>query len=149
VFALAAQNGPGFDLVQLATGALRIGINQWPDGSGGGGPFSSVGKITADPQAGDANWVFFAVSYDSGLASGQIKYYFGNASVAAQLDVTATYSRGPVASSRKLTLGNFSSVDTGARNALGPGSSRVFRGLIDCSNSSSKPQSAQTVSTAS
>src|SRR5687768_6545214 len=33
-FALASPNGPGFDLVQTA-GALRIGINQWPDGSGG------------------------------------------------------------------------------------------------------------------
>ncbi len=130
-FALAAQNGPGFDIVQLATGALRIGINQWPDGSGGGGPFSTTGKITADPAAGPNNWVFFAVTYDSSAGGGQVKYYFGKPSQAASLDVTGTYARGAVASSGRLTLGNFSSVDTGARNATGPGNSRVFRGLMD------------------
>ena len=75
-FALASPDGTGFDLVQTGS-ALRIGINQWPDGGGGGGPLSSSGKITADGTAGLANWVFFAVSYDSSLASGQVKYYFG------------------------------------------------------------------------
>ena len=37
-FALASPDGPGFDLVQVGNGALRIGINQWPDGANGGGP---------------------------------------------------------------------------------------------------------------
>ena len=32
MFALETENGPGFDLVSLSSGALRIGINQWPDG---------------------------------------------------------------------------------------------------------------------
>lgn len=100
--------------------------------AGGGGPFSSGGKITADPQAGAANWVFFAVSYDSSVNGGEVRYYFGTPDQAAQLDVAAAYARGPIVTSGKLTVGNFSTVDTGARTALGPnGPSRVFRGLID------------------
>ena len=130
-FALAAQNGPGFDVVQLGSGALRIGINQWPD-DGGGGPLSSAGRITADPLAGPGNWVFFAVTYDSSVNGGEIAYYFGKPDQAAQLDVVAPYARGPIVTSGPLTLGNFSTVDTGARTGLGPdGPSRVFRGLMD------------------
>jgi hypothetical protein len=128
-FALASPDGPGFDLVQTSS-ALRIGINQWPDGGGGGGPLSSSGKITADAAAGSANWVFFAVSYDSALASGQVKYYFGKPTQLAALDVTANYNRGAVNSSGRLTLGNFGSV-VGSRTDTGPTGSRVFRGLID------------------
>jgi hypothetical protein len=131
-FALATGNGPGFDLVQLASGALRIGVNQWPDDAGGGGPLSTAGKITADLAAGPANWVFFAVTYDSSANGGEIQYYFGKPDEAAVRDVALPYTRGPIVTSGRLTAGNFSSVDTGARNGLGPnGQSRVFRGLID------------------
>ena len=131
-FALASGNGPGFDLVQLASGALRIGVNQWPDGAGGGGPMSTAGKITADSGAGAANWVFFAVTYDSSVNGGEIRYYFGKPDEAATLDVALPYSRGPIVTSGRLTAGNFSTVDTPARTGLGPnGQSRVFRGLID------------------
>jgi len=129
-FALASPDGPGFDLVQTG-GALRIGINQWPDGSGGGRPASSAGVITADPNTGANNWVFFAVTYDSALASGQLKYYFGKPAQAAALSTTHTYARGPINSSGRLTVGNFGGV-IAARNEVGPsGGSRVFRGLID------------------
>ncbi|HMJ89366.1 MAG TPA: LamG-like jellyroll fold domain-containing protein, partial [Candidatus Acidoferrum sp.] len=131
-FALASGNGPGFDIVQLNNGALRIGVNQWPDGDGGGGPFSSAGKITADLQAGAANWVFFAVTYDPAAIGGEINYYFGKPDQEAALDVAAPYARGPVLTSGTLSLGNFSTVDVGARTSLGPdGPSRVFRGLMD------------------
>jgi hypothetical protein len=131
-FALASGNGPGFDLVQLSSGALRIGVNQWPDAAGGGGPMSTAGKITADPAAGAGNWVFFAVTYDSAVAGGEIRYYFGKPDQAAELDLALPYNRGPIVTSGRLTAGNFSVVDTPARTALGPnGPSRVFRGLMD------------------
>jgi len=132
-FALSAMNGPGFDIVQLASGALRIGVNEWPDnGVTGGGPLSTTGKITADAQAGPANWVFFAVTYDSSVSGGEVCYYFGKPDQPAQFDLAAAYPRGPIVTSGQLTVGNFSTVDTGARTGLGPdGPSRVFRGLID------------------
>jgi hypothetical protein len=129
-FALAAPNGPGFDLVQLASGALRIGINQWPDGANGGGPQSSDGMIPEDPAAGVDNWVFFAVTYDSAAEFGHVSYYFGSGSQPATLDYQADYDRGPIVTSGPLTVGNFGSV-VAARTALGPSGSRVFRGLID------------------
>jgi hypothetical protein len=129
-FALASPGGPGFDLVQLANGALRLGVNQWPD-AGAGGPLSSEGKITADPDTGAANWVFFAVTYDSTLESGNATYYFGGPDQAAEADLTSDYLRGALQQSGALTIGNFSSV-AGARNETGPGGgSRCFRGLID------------------
>jgi len=130
VFALASRDGSGLDLVQTATGALRIGINQYPDGSGGGGPYSSAGKISADPQAGTNNWVFFGVTYDPSFNAGQVKFYFGKPNQLALLDVARDYQRGVVATSGKLACGNFNAV-TGARNDTGPSGSRVFRGLID------------------
>jgi hypothetical protein len=130
-FALASPNGPGFDLVQLATGALRLGVNQWPDGADGGGPRSSDGWITEDPAAGPGNWVFFAVTYDPALPSGNVKYYFGSPTQEAVLDIEADYNRGEILTSGPLTVGNFSSL-VAARNESGPnGGSRVFRGLMD------------------
>lgn len=129
-FALETPGGAGVDLVQLANGSLRIGINEWPD-SNPGGPASTVGKITADPEAGAANWVFFAVTYDSTLESGNLSYYFGTPNQQAQLDYAADYSRGIVARTGPLTLGNFSTI-AGARTETGPsGGSRCFRGLMD------------------
>jgi hypothetical protein len=136
MFALETPDGPGFDLVSLGSGALRIGINQWPDGGGGGGPLSSSGKITADPELGSANWIFFAVAYDPSLESGHLKYYFGRGDTLAALDTTHDYrggidNGGIIEYTGELTLGNFGVV-VGARSDLGPnGMSRVFRGLID------------------
>ena len=129
-FALETPGGAGVDLVQLANGSLRIGINEWPDATPGG-PASTVGKITADPDAGAANWVFFAVTYDSTLEFGNVSYYFGTPSQEAQLDYAADYSRGLVARTGPLTIGNFSTI-VGARTDTGPdGGSRCFRGLMD------------------
>jgi hypothetical protein len=129
-FSLETPGGAGFDLVQLGDGALRIGINEWPD-SNPGGPASSTGKITADSEAGAANWVFFAVTYDSSLASGNLSYYFGTPGQQAQLDSASDYSRGLITHGGPLTMGNFSTV-VGARTDSGPGGgSRCFRGLMD------------------
>ncbi|MCW5557594.1 MAG: hypothetical protein KIT22_07165 [Verrucomicrobiae bacterium] len=129
-FALASPNGPGFDLVQLADGGMRLGVNQWPD-AGVGGPLSSAGRINADSDTGPANWVFFAVTYDSTVEFGQVTYYFGTPDQAAGADTVADYDRGAIEQSGALTIGNFGSV-VGARNEVGPnGGSRVFRGLLD------------------
>jgi hypothetical protein len=128
-FALVAPNGNGFDLVHLASGALQLGVNQWPDGSPA---VSSAGKITADPNTGPANWVFFAVTYDGTLPSGQVSFYFGNADTLAALDVTRDYNRGVLPATGPLTVGNFGTV-VAARTATGPtlSGSRCFRGLMD------------------
>jgi hypothetical protein len=134
-FALDGPNGNGFDLVQLANGSLRIGINQWPDGANGGGPSSSAGVLRADPQAGPTNWVFFAVTYNSTLPSGNLKYYFGNPQALANLDSTHNYTglfiglNGELVATGPLTLGNFG-WSVSARPDPGP-NSRGFRGLID------------------
>ncbi len=128
-FALASPGGPGLDLVQLGNGSLRLGVNGWPDGSIPG-PASSEGVITADPETGAGNWVYFAVTYDSALEADNVTYYFGSPTTAAEADLTATYLQGPIATSGTLTIGNFGAI-VGARTATGPTSSRVFRGLID------------------
>jgi hypothetical protein len=127
-FALAAANGPGFDLVQMNDGSLQLGVNQWPDNTPAR---SSAGYITEDPEAGAANWVFFAVTYDGTAEFGNVQYFFGTPTQAAQLDGAALdYNRGPIVQSGALTIGNFGSA-IGARNETGPGASRVFRGLMD------------------
>jgi hypothetical protein len=128
-FALATGNGPGFDLAQLGDGSMRLGVNQWPDGADGGGPISSLGLITADPDAGAANWVFVAVTYDGTATDQNAAFYRGTANQAATLDLVASYNRGPIVTSGRLTLGNFGTV-VGARTQTGS-NSRVFRGLMD------------------
>jgi hypothetical protein len=132
-FALDAPNGRGFDLVHLADGSLRLGVNQWPDGAEGGGPISSIGKITVDANTGPDNWVFFAVTYDSTLADGQAKFFFGGPEFPAELDLILNYNRGPLVVTGPLTLGNFGATAGAARTATGPAGagSRVFRGLMD------------------
>lgn len=126
LFGLEIPNGPGFDLVQLADGSLQLGVNQWPDGSPAR---SSAGMVTADPDLGVGNWVFFAVSYDHTLASDHVQFYFGKGDTLVAPDVSRTYARGPVEYTGELTLGNFGIV-VGARSETGD-LSRVFRGLID------------------
>lgn len=129
-FALATPGGPGFDLVQLANGSLRLGVNAWPDAAGDGGPMSSPGMVTVDPATENDNWVFFAVTYDSDAEGEEVKYYFGKPNEEVELDVVASYPHGPITTSGPLTVGNFGSI-VAARTATGQTSSRVFRGLID------------------
>jgi hypothetical protein len=136
-FALAAANGPGFDLVHLADGSLQLGVNQWPDGADGGGPISSPGLVTADPDAGAANWIFVAVTYDGTATEQNAAFYRGTANQAAALDLVSSYNRGPIVTSGPLTLGNFGPVGvwrnhTGENGSVaGEQGSRVFRGLMD------------------
>ena len=122
----SAWGSGGFDLVYNGDGSLQFAINTFADD---GGVKSSLGKITADPTAGAANWVFFAVSFDPGLANNNLNFYFGNATNLATLDSQATYKSGnSVYTPGMLTVGN-----------VGPGTwfwndtsnSRAMRGAID------------------
>src|SRR5690606_33715224 len=94
VFALDSPNGAGIDLVHLANGSLRIGINQWPDGANGGGPSSTPGRLTASADNAPENWVFFAVTYDALAESQNLKYYFGSPERLAGFDSAHTYLGG-------------------------------------------------------
>ncbi len=126
-FALETPGGLGFDVMQKASGTLGFNVNQYNDG----GPVSTS-QITQDSNAGVSNWVFFAVTYNPGLPSGQVKFYFGRPNKLAGLDVARTYFGGPtnqIEFTGKLTVGNFNSVEP-AYSTTGTGS-RTYRGLID------------------
>ena len=127
---LTSGGSQGFELVHLNDGSLQLGVNQFPNGT----PTSATGKITSDPAGGNANWVFFAVTYDSTLAIDPVKFYFGkpDALVTFSSAITYTTNRGVIDPSGPLTLGNFGTV-VAARTATGTGSTgtRVFRGLMD------------------
>jgi hypothetical protein len=132
-FALEAPDGAGFDLVKRAQGELALGINQWADAA----PGSSPGMVTVSSSLSPNNWVFFAVTWDYALSSGQLKYYFGRPDKLAALDVARDYTGNTVTTNPPgylkytglLTIGNFGEVEP-ARDSKG-GTSRIFRGLID------------------
>ena len=94
----------GFDLVCLPDGRLRLSVNEWPDFVKND---STPGKVVA------GKWVFFAVTYDSARASGNVCWYFsppmevpGPAEV--EPDIRRSYASGPVgADVGALTVGNF------------------------------------------
>ncbi|HEX5223070.1 MAG TPA: LamG-like jellyroll fold domain-containing protein [Verrucomicrobiae bacterium] len=127
-FALETPNGLGFDLMQQTAGALGFNVNHYT----AAGPLSSFQMITENSGAAASNWVFFAVTYNPALSSGQVKFYFGRPDKLAGLDVARTYTGGPtneIEFTGFLTIGNFSSVE-GQYLATGTGS-RTYRGLID------------------
>jgi hypothetical protein len=117
------HGGNGVDVVYKGDGSVQVGINQWPDSSPAR---SSAAKITTDANAGMDNWRFFAVTYDSTLPVGHIKFYFGSSGSLAALDVARNYARGAVgANISRLCVGHFNvATRSGAQN-------RMFRGLID------------------
>jgi PKD repeat protein len=109
-------NRAGFDLVHLADGRLRLAINEWPDGVRND---SSPGKLPI------GKWTFFAVTYDSAKQEDNVRWYFGDADTAAELDKTTSYSRGPTGrSSGPLTIGNYN------ETIHGHGQDRQFRGSL-------------------
>jgi hypothetical protein len=114
--------GHGIDLVYRNDGSLDLGVNAFPNSAAR----SSANRIPTSATAAVANWRFFAVTYDSTLASGQVRFFFGTAAVDAALDVTRTYAAGSVgANVGALTVGH---VNVPARaGAL----DRMFRGVID------------------
>jgi hypothetical protein len=130
-YCLNSQNH-GFDLV-VATNAfeanafLKLGVNEWPDNT----PAISSSSITIDPTEADANWVFFAVTYDGALTSQNISFYFGSGSQAATLNWTTDYNKGPIQDSGILGIGNANKNIWFAGGQGTMGDVRSFRGLID------------------
>lgn len=127
-FALEAPNGLGFDLMQQTAGSLGFNVNQYNTA----GPVSSLGMITENTNAAPTNWVFFAVTYDPALTSGQVKFYFGRPNKLATFDIARTYSGGitnQIEFTGALTVGNFSSVEP--QYAPSGTGSRTYRGLVD------------------
>ena len=117
------MGGDGVDVVYKSDGSVMIGIDQWPDSSPAR---SSAGKITTDPNAAANNWWFFAETYDSALANGNVKFYFGTSGSPAALDVARDYLRGAVGTNiSRFCIGHF---NISCRNT---GQNRMFRGLIN------------------
>lgn len=124
VVGVGVEVGVGVDLVYRSDGSLQLGVNQWPDYSAAR---STAGKITTDSAAGSGNWKFFAVTYDSTLSTGQVKYYFGTPAADPVLDSTINYGQGIVGTNigPNMTVGHFNTASrSGAQD-------RMFRGLID------------------
>lgn len=125
----------GFDLVVVADGRLRAGINTAPDYPDNTGPYSATSAIPISAEVPAANWTFFAFTYNDptdGTGDGQVGYYFGNGSTPAALDSVGmqTYDRGAIVNAGDLlVVGNFTP-PVAARTATGA-SSRVLRGLLD------------------
>jgi hypothetical protein len=121
----------GVELVHRANGSLQIGINQWADQ----GPQSKPSQITPfDEKATDQakaireNWKFFAVTYDSGAASGHVKFYFANTPyVDPKLVDSLDGDRGPVGMriAPTLSIGNTNPTS----RTMAP--DRAFKGFID------------------
>lgn len=102
----------GVELVYRTDGSLQLGIGQWADAS----PARSKPAIipAVDPKAKDENaeiwmkWRFFAVTYDSGLASSHVKFYSASQNEDVMLVNAVDYDRGPSGTkiSSHLTIGN-------------------------------------------
>ncbi len=124
-----APGRDGVELVWRSDGALQLGVNQPADQSTAR---SAAGRIPpaaakASPDAMNANWRFFAVTYDSTAASGHAKFYFAAGGEDARLDLERDCGRGPAGAriSPCLSVGN---LGPAARPAAWD---RMFRGLID------------------
>ncbi len=121
------EGGPtaadGVDLVYKSDGSLMLGIDSFVDTSTAR---SNAGQIPTSPTAAAGNWRFFAVTYDSTIATGQVKWFFGSPTAAASLSDADTYSAGAVNTNiQRLAVGHFNS---GVRSA---NLDRMFKGLID------------------
>jgi PKD repeat protein len=109
-------NHSGFDLVHLQDGRLRLAVNEWPD---------RIRNDSSPRKFRVGRWTFFTVTYDSTKAQNNVRWYFGDADTAAQLDRTTTYNRGQTGKgSGILTVGNYN--ETIQRH----GKDRQFRGRL-------------------
>ena len=117
------NGGDGVDLVYQSNGSLRIGIDQWPDFSPAA---SSPNKVTTNASGANSNWVFFAVTFTR--ETNEVKFYFGNNTTDATLDVTKSYPRSatPGTNIGKLAIGAFNDATRNSNTW-----DRMFRGMID------------------
>jgi len=75
----------------------------------------------------NAKWRFFAITYDSGLAAGHVKFYIGTANKDLTLINACDYNRGPSGSkiSPVLSVGNVPPMI----RPMAP--ERTYRGILD------------------
>jgi len=113
----------GIDLVVTRDGRLKIGVNEWPDGTQA---TSEPSLIPVGGKAGKDNWRFIAVAYDSTAPKDHVRIYVGTPTDDIRLHKAVSYDRGPVGKGvGALTVGHFNPSVRGGNN------DRMFRGLID------------------
>jgi hypothetical protein len=121
----------GVELVYRTDGSLQLGIGQWADASPARSKPEQIpvfdSKVKDAYAEYYAKWRFFAVTYDSSIASNHAKFYIGTRAADAKLVNAADYNRGPSGSkiSPQLTIGNV----TPQIRPMAP--ERSFRGLLD------------------
>jgi hypothetical protein len=118
----------GVELVYRGDGGLQLGINEGAVNSAArsaGGHFPVLDEKVVD--ATDRNWHFFAVTYDSSLPAGQVKFYFGSVGKEATLGNALDYPRGTAGTKAPpvLSVGHVPP----AQRAAAPDA--TFRGLMD------------------
>jgi len=121
----------GVELVYRTDGSLQLGIGQWADASPARSKPEQIpvfdSKATNVYTEQYQKWRFFAVTYDSGVASNHVKFYIGTRAADAKLVNAVDYNRGPSGAkiSPQLTIGNV----TPMIRPRAP--ERSFRGLLD------------------
>ncbi len=119
----------GVELVHRSDGSLQLGVNQWADASSARSQAAQIPVLEekANAAAIDKNWRFFAVTYDSGLAAGHVKFYVGTKDADAKAAGVADCNRGPVGGkiAPELSVGNLTSLTRPIAQ------DRTFKGLID------------------
>lgn len=121
----------GVELVYRTDGSLQLGIGEWAEKSAARSkdmqiPLYDAKAANAGTEA-NAKWRFFAVTYDSGLASGHVKWYVGTANQDPKLINACDYNRGPSGAkiSPVLSVGNVPPMI----RPMAP--ERTYRGILD------------------
>lgn len=121
----------GVELVYRTDGSLQLGIGQWADASAARSKPGIIPVYDSKAANGGAEtyqkWRFFAVTYDSGVASNHVKFYCASQNEDVKLINAADYNRGPSGAkiSPHLTIGNV----TPQIRPMAP--ERSYRGILD------------------
>jgi hypothetical protein len=122
----------GVELVYRTDGSLQLGIGQWADSSGSARSKPDMipvydAKTTNAGSEAYAKWRFFAVTYDSGLASNHVKFYCAAQNADPKLINACDYNRGPSGAkiSPTLSIGNLPPMV----RPMAP--ERSYRGILD------------------
>lgn len=121
----------GVELIARADGSLQLGIGQWAEASEAKSKPAQLplydAKATNAGAEASQKWRFFAVTYDSGLASGHVKWYVGTSNQDPKLINTCDYNRGPSGGkiSPVLSIGNVPPMI----RPMAP--ERSYRGILD------------------
>jgi hypothetical protein len=119
------------ELVYRSDGSLQLGIGQWADASPARSKPEQIpvydSKATNAGTEAYAKWRFFAVTYDSGLASNHVKFYTAAQNADVKLVNAVDYNRGPSGAkiAPTLTIGNVGS----QIRPMAP--ERSYRGILD------------------